>query len=194
MVESLELVKDPVCEMMVEPGEREAVHDGLRYAFCSYQCRERFIAKPGLYVGARRKPAPKQRGVKLMRQRRIRLHQALAREQATALAAALREMMGVVEVRYVGPQLTDSHDCPGFGEIDIAGEIEITYDLLQATVTQLERRIAEFGAQLRCGVGDRLIRDFINYFEECELEDVEAAATPSRRERKRRRAGLQTGG
>jgi YHS domain-containing protein len=188
MLESLELVRDPVCEMMVEPGEREAVHDGLRYAFCSYQCRERFIAKPGLYVGVRHRLAPKQRGVKLIRQRQIPLHQGLAQEQATMLVVALREMMGVVEVRYVGPQLTDAQDGPGFGEIDI------TYDLLQATVTQFERRIAEFGVQLRCGVGDRLIRDFINYFEECELEDVETAATPPRRERKRRRAGLQTFG
>jgi YHS domain-containing protein len=193
MVDTLELVKDPVCGMMVEPGEREAVHDGLRYAFCSYQCRERFIAKPGLYVGARRKLAPKQRGVKLIRQRRIRLHQALAQEQATELAAALREMMGVVQVRYVGPEPTDSQAGLGFG-INVAGEIDITYDLLQATVTQFERRIAEFGAQLRCGVGDRLIRDFINYFEECELEDVEAATSLPRRERKRRRAGLQTCG
>lgn len=95
MNDSTTLVKDPVCEMTVRSRENEAAHEGIRYAFCSLQCRGRFVARPGLYVGIRRKLAPKQEGMKLVRQRRMLLSHLLTQEQATALIAALRQMMGV---------------------------------------------------------------------------------------------------
>lgn len=184
MNELPKLVKDPVCEMLVEQGGSEAVHEGISYSFCSLQCRERFIARPGLYVGERRRPAPKQRGVKLMRQRRIRLHQVLTQDRATALVAALREMMGVVEVRYIGSQVNDERAYMG------VGEVEISYDLLEATIVQLEGRIAALGVQLGFRIEEKLCRDFINYFEQCELEDVERETT-ARGLRKLRRDSLQ---
>lgn len=186
-----ELVKDPVCEMMVKPGENEAVHQGLHYAFCSLQCRERFIARPGLYIGARRSSAPKQRGVKLMRQQRILLNHSLTPEETTALVAALREMMGVVEVAYRGRQVEGghgSHRPQDSSPTAAAGaEIEISYDLIEATVAQLERRIAEVGGQLRDGSAEKLRRDFVHYIEECELQDIESGEAMAAGRRARRR-------
>lgn len=181
MNDRLMTIKDPVCEMMVDAGDNEVVLDGLHYAFCSNQCRERFIARPGLYIGARQRPAPKERGVKLMRQRRVAIGEPLTDEQSTALVAALRKMMGVVDVRYLqrrsepGNSLEPLHGAPQPGSE--AAEIEITYDLLEATVAQLERRIAEVGGHLRDGFGQKLRRDFIYYIEECELTDIETDET-----------------
>lgn len=177
MNQRLKTVKDPVCEMMVGAGDNEVVLGGLHYAFCSQQCRERFIARPGLYIGARHRPAPKERGVKLMRQRRVAIGEPLMDEQIAALVAALRRMMGVVDVRYLqcssgpGDSPEALHGAPQPGSE--AGEFEITYDLLEATVAQLERQIAEVGGRLRDGFGQKLRRDFIYYIEECELADIE---------------------
>ena len=77
MNDSPKLFKDPVCEMMANSGQYEAAHEGICYAFCSLQCRERFVARPGLYVGIRGRPAAKQKGTKLIRQRRVLLGQPL---------------------------------------------------------------------------------------------------------------------
>lgn len=43
--------KDPVCGMIVEVHKIETVYSGVHYAFCSAQCRERFLANPHLYTG-----------------------------------------------------------------------------------------------------------------------------------------------
>jgi len=47
-------VRDPVCGMGVDPttSEREVVHDGLEYHFCSNRCQEEFSADPSAYVEA----------------------------------------------------------------------------------------------------------------------------------------------
>ena len=51
-------VKDPVCGMTVDPAtaEHKAACAGQTYFFCSAGCREKFVADPLRYVGA--KPAP----------------------------------------------------------------------------------------------------------------------------------------
>ncbi len=51
-------VKDPVCGMTVDPptAKYQAHHAGRTYYFCSAKCREKFVADPQRYLGA--KPAP----------------------------------------------------------------------------------------------------------------------------------------
>lgn len=49
-------------------------------------------------------------------------------------------------------------------------------DLLEATVAQLERKIAQVGGRFGEGLGEKLRRDFVHYIEECELEDIETAS------------------
>lgn len=148
-------VRDPVCTMMVSGGDYEAIHEGVHYAFCSLQCLERFMDRPGLYVGAGGRRAPLRKGGRV-RRRRMRLSTSLAPEQAAGMAAALRSMMGVKRVA-----------CGG--ERDV---VEITYDLFQATAEQLERRITQLGGRLDDAVGERIKRTYVRYAENCELEDT----------------------
>ncbi len=53
-------VTDPVCGMTISPGDAAGTveHGGVTYWFCNPQCRERFVAAPETYVGARRPGAP----------------------------------------------------------------------------------------------------------------------------------------
>jgi Cu+-exporting ATPase len=46
-------VKDPVCEMMVDPHTtaHRAQHHGKPYYFCSSRCQSKFVADPAKYVG-----------------------------------------------------------------------------------------------------------------------------------------------
>ena len=43
--------RDPVCGMEVAPGQHARVHLQMEFAFCSEQCRARFLAHPHLYIG-----------------------------------------------------------------------------------------------------------------------------------------------
>jgi adenylate cyclase len=47
-----ELVRDPVCHMLIEPGlaAERISRDGIEYWFCSWDCREAFEADPDAYV------------------------------------------------------------------------------------------------------------------------------------------------
>jgi Cu+-exporting ATPase len=49
-----EVVKDPVCGMMVDPAKtaHHAEHDGHAFHFCSAGCRTKFIADPDAFLGA----------------------------------------------------------------------------------------------------------------------------------------------
>ena len=50
------MVKDPVCGMDVDPAAAKggsAEHGGTTYFFCSAKCREKFVADPPSYLGAR---------------------------------------------------------------------------------------------------------------------------------------------
>jgi hypothetical protein len=74
--------------------------------------------------------------------------------------------------------------------------VAITYDLLQATAEQLERKCAELNVVPSNRWGEKLQRDFIHYLEKCELEDIQsrAAVLAGGGDRSRRTAsGLQRG-
>jgi YHS domain-containing protein/copper chaperone CopZ len=147
--------KDVVCGMTVYPGDNELVYRGVSYSFCSKQCRERFKANPHLYIGLPGQRAPKQEGVSVIKQRRLRLTSPLSSSHARELNEALRTMMGVQDVSIEGESVV------------------ITYDLLQATEKQIEEELAKIGLQLGEGWTERLRRAFVHYEEEVEMGSLE---------------------
>ena len=180
MDESGRLERDPVCGMMVDERALQVLHRGVGYAFCSHQCHERFSAAPGLYVGRHSLLAPKQKGVEVIKRRRMALALPLTQARFVELQGALLSMMGVTAVRSV-ERRGDGRDERqpmerGTRAILRIDAVEISYDLLQATAAQLEQKMAELNATLSNGWGEKLQRDFIHYLEKCELDDLEIHA------------------
>lgn len=149
------LTKDYVCGMQVNSGDYQVMYRGGAYSFCSKQCQERFQANPHLYVGLPGQKAPKQEGLSVIKQRRLRLAQPLSSSQAKILVEALQAMMGIQAVSAEGDSVV------------------ITYDLLQATAEQIEEKLAEIGVQLGEGAAERLRRAFVHFEEECEVGNLE---------------------
>ena len=150
-----EKVKDPVCGMMVDSQQLAIEHLQIHFAFCSEQCRERFLANPGLYVGQPGEMAPKQEGQEVIKRRRIHFEEPLPTGTEKALQESLYAMMGVKKVTITEDRL------------------EITYDLLQATAKQIEFVIVTFGARLGEGWGDRLRRAWVHFEEETVIGGME---------------------
>ena len=153
-------VKDPVCGMEVAPAQFETIFEGLHYAFCSEQCRQRFATNPHLYIGVPGEKAARQKGEELLKRRRFQLDTPLAAENAATLTEALGAMMGVKAV-----------------EID-GNTVALTYDLIQVTAEQLEAKMGEVGARLGAGWAERLRRGFVHYMEECEVGNLEVHSPP----------------
>jgi YHS domain-containing protein len=155
-----ETVKDPVCQMLVPPDQYAVNYLGMDFAFCSQQCKDRFLANPHLYIGVPGKGAPKQAGQEVIKRRRLRLESPLSESAAQQIVEHLLAMMGVYAV-------------------DIDGEdVTITYDLLQATAAQIEATLQQAGARLGEGWGEQLRRAFIDYLEETEVASLEARSGP----------------
>lgn len=146
---------DPVCGAEVNAGQNETVYLGIHYAFCSQQCRDRFVAHPHLYVGLPGRKAPKQEGREVLKRRRLHLDTALSAEQALLLSDALATMTGVKQV---------------FSEGD---RVEITYDLLQVTAEQIETKISDICLCLGGDWLERIHLAFVHYQEECEVGNLE---------------------
>lgn len=149
------LVKDPVCGMQVGPDMYAVEYEQSRYAFCSTQCRDRFVAHPHLYIGFPGQKAPKQDGMEVLKQRHLRIAQPLTSAQAKKLSVSLRKMMGIKSVEIEGDM------------------IKIVYDLLQATADSIETRMDEIGIQLGEGWAERLHRVFVHNVEELEIDSLE---------------------
>lgn len=149
-------VKDPVCGMDVAPTQFETIFEGLHYAFCSEQCRQRFVANPHLYIGVPGEKAPRQKGEELLKRRRFQLDLPLAPQHAAILAEEVGAMMGVKAI-----------------DIQDDNTVTITYDLIQATAEQLEAKMAEVGARLGADWAQRLRRSFVHYMEDCEVGNLE---------------------
>jgi len=177
MADEEHLEKDLVCDMMVAEGENQYVYHDVAYAFCSQQCRERFIAAPRLYVRRRRllEPAPKR--LKVIKHNRIILGRPLEHTEFCALKDALQSMMGVLEVSPDGLMNEKPSDLTRYKDGNLMrvpiDALAITYDLLQATAEQLERKCVEFNASPRNDWGDKLLRNYIHYLERCDLQDLE---------------------
>lgn len=155
------LVTDYVCGMQVKAGKNKLTYLGVEYSFCSTQCRERFLANPGLYVGVPGQKAPKQEGKSIIKQRRMHLAEPLSTEQATVLSNALLEMMGVKSASARGDRLV------------------IEYDLLEVTAEQIEQKLEEVGMRLGAGLSQHLRSAFVHYEEECELGSLEVRKSRS---------------
>jgi len=152
----------PVCGMKVAPGQYAIEYMQMHFAFCSGQCRERFLDTPHLYIGYPGQKAPGQEGLELIRRRRIRLAQPLTAEMRQRLTEGIRSMMGIREVRAEG-QL-----------------IDISYDLVQATEAQIESQLEALGATLGEGWGECLRRAFVHYLEQSLVENLQVQPGPHR--------------
>jgi YHS domain-containing protein len=149
-------MRDPVCGMMVHTLDHVVDYKGIHFAFCSEQCKERFLANPHLYIGKPGgQPAPRQEGKEAIKKRRLHLAQPLTSNDIKTLTSELQAMMGIKQVHAHGDR------------------VEIVYDLLQATAGQIETRLGDIGLQLGEGWAERLKRAFIHYEEECEVENLE---------------------
>lgn len=148
-------VKDPVCQMLVAPDQNAITYLGMDFAFCSPQCKDRFLANPHLYIGVPGERAPKQEGQEVLKRRRLRLDTPLSNTEARQVTEQLLAMMGVYSVDITADELT------------------ITYDLLQATAEQIEATLQQAGAHLGAGWGERLRRAFIHHLEENEVASRE---------------------
>ena len=150
-----EIVKDPVCHMEVASASFATEYAGGHYAFCSAQCKERFLANPHLYIGFPGRPAPAQEGKEVIKRHRLLLSAPLDAMQAEHVKRALLEMMGIHEIFIEGDK------------------IEIQYDLMQVTAEQIVDKLALIGANLGGGWVDRLKLAFINNLEEIEISSLE---------------------
>ena len=150
-----ETVKDYVCQMQVPSTSFATEYAGGYYAFCSAQCKERFLANPHLYIGFPGRKAPAQEGVKVIKRHRLSLSMLLNAAQAEQVKQALLEMMGMLEVSIEG------------------NRIEIRYDLIQVTLEQIADKLGLIGTDLGTGWMDRLKLAFINNLEEIEINSLE---------------------
>lgn len=149
------LAKDPVCHMQVSASSFDTEYSGMTFAFCSEQCRDRFLATPHLYIGFPGQKAPAQEGVEVVKYRKIRLDCPLDVTQSQLIQDALTSMMGVQDVHIDGDNL------------------EIRYDLIQVTAEQIENKLVSVGASLGQGWTDRFKRAFTHFKEESEVDNLE---------------------
>src|SRR3990167_5252926 len=83
-----ETVEDYVCHMQVPSTSFATEYAGGYYAFCSAQCKERFLANPHLYIGFPGRKAPAQEGVKVIKRHRLSLSMLLNAAQAEQVKQA----------------------------------------------------------------------------------------------------------
>lgn len=148
-------VRDPVCLMEVKQGSLEYKHKGLSYSFCSQQCQDRFNTNPHLYIGQPGKPAPKQLGKSLIRKRVLELDMPIPVQIEHLVKEILGEMMGIKIITIE------------------SNTIQITYDLLEVTIQQIETTLEKSGEKLSTAWAVRLKRAFIHYLEDTELDNLE---------------------
>lgn len=127
---TLDQAKDPVCGMLVDRHSNEIVYQTMHFAFCSTECKNRFIAHPHLYIGFPGRQAPKQEGREIIKRRRMRLTHPLSPEGTLILTDRLRALMGIKQLEVSGDTM------------------EISYDLLQLSAAQIETALDESGVIL----------------------------------------------
>ncbi len=155
MPQKQDTVRDPVCGMKVAQDQHVITYQQIVFAFCSIQCKERFVANPRLYIGHPGYRAPAQEGRTVLKHRRMKLDEALPDDLAKRVIAYISEMMGI-------------------GHTEIKGDtIDIQYDLVQVTEAQIESALAEVGATLGHSWSEQLRRGFVHYLEETEISSLE---------------------
>ena len=162
MVSEDQELQDLVCGMRVPRNQHAIDYLGMHFAFCSLQCKERFLANPHLYIGEPGQKAPKQKGRKVIKRRRFELTEPLTDAMAARVAEEIRSMMGIKGIIVNGTS------------------IEISYDLLEATAEQIESRLEKVGAHLGHDWGQQLRRGFVHFLEETEVDSLEVSPSPHR--------------
>ena len=148
--------KDVVCGMEVNSDDISLDYQGSHYAFCSDQCLERFQLNPHLYIGYPGSEAPKHAGVEVLKKRTLKLAEPFPQEVSDQFIEYIEAMMGIHSIKING-------NC-----------IDITYDLLQATELQIEKKITEAGLVLGDNLMEKIRRAFVHYMEEVEVGSLEA--------------------
>lgn len=156
MQQQQDQLKDPVCGMRVPRDKFAVKHLGMHFAFCSQQCQSRFLANPNLYIGKPGHPSHKD---EMIKRRRLKLSESLSPQQSEELVKELLNMMGIKQVAVTQE------------------EVEITYDLLQATAKQIENRIAQVGGRFSNDLAEKLRRAFVHYLEETEIDNLEEGSS-----------------
>lgn len=146
----------PVCGMEVDENEHEITYKQMRFAFCSDQCKERFLAHPHIYIGFPGQPAPKQEGQVELKRRRLHLSEPLSVDDAALVQQVIGAMMGVNDVSASG------------------NRIDVTYDLLQVGLKELGAALQDVGAQLGGDWIKRLKYALLHESEELQLESRKA--------------------
>jgi len=159
---STTILTDPVCNMDINNDDIALDYQGTHYAFCSEQCHQRFRDNPHLYIGYPGSEAPKHAGVEVIKTRVLQLAEPLPQDVADKVTDTIEAMMGIQHVEINGEQ------------------IEISYDLLQATEEQIEQAILDAGAELGDSLVEKIKRAFIHYAEETEAVTLEARPGPMR--------------
>jgi YHS domain-containing protein len=149
-------LKDVVCGMEVNANDISLDYQGSHYVFCSNQCLERFKLNPHLYIGYPGSEAPKHAGIEVLKKRKLKLAEPLPQEVADQFIEYIEVMMGIHSIKINGNQ------------------IEITYDLLQVTESQIEKTITDVGVTLGNDMMEKIRRAFVHSMEEIEVESLEA--------------------
>lgn len=147
---------DPVCSMEVNSEDISLDYQGSHYNFCSDQCLERFQLNPHLYIGYPGSEAPKHAGMVVLKKRRLKLAEPFPQEVADQFIEYIEAMMGIHYIEING------------------NYVEITYDLLQATESQIEQVISDAGITLGDDLVEKIRRAFVHFLEETEVESLEA--------------------
>ena len=145
----------PVCGMKTKADVPSVEHHKMYFHFCSEQCRETFVAHPVLYstkVGKQRN--------EILKRRTMRLAEPVNDEVVELIIPYLTAVMGVQEVIVEGDK------------------VNITYDLLQVTESQIEKVLHEIGLQLGGSWLEVLRRGWVHNSEEIELENLAAPPAP----------------
>ncbi len=146
---------DVVCGMELNSDVISLDYQGSHYVFCSDQCLERFKLNPHLYIGYPGIEAPKHAGVEVIKKRTLKISEPLPQEVVDQFIEYIEEMMGIHSIKIKG-------DC-----------ITIVYDLLQATESQIEKKITEAGIVLGDDLMEKIRRAFVHFTEETEVESLE---------------------
>ncbi len=144
----------PVCNMNDDLTLHSA-YRGVDYWFCSTQCKKRFQSRPHLYVGDPwHGQSVKQKGEEVVRSHRINLNIVPSPLVSDLLVRELEKLMGVKTARLKGQA------------------IEVTYDLIQISLTDIENAIEIAYGGLKPGVVESLRRGLIHSSEDGELDNL----------------------
>jgi len=143
--------------MRVDTAEFEYNYLHINYWYCSEQCKQRFIANPGLYVGKPGEKSPRQQGREIIKKRRISLGKPLSQETRVALVQCMSNIMGIKKAQY------DKND------------IVIEYDLLEVTAKQIISALLNAGLELESGVLQGIKQSLIDVAEETQLASLEVS-------------------